>query len=66
LFRGDGLDVLTTGPVEGWDAVLLVQYPRRTAFREMVEDAEYQKAFEVGKSALADIVLQPLQISKGL
>ncbi|MFK0335329.1 DUF1330 domain-containing protein [Rhizobium sp. NPDC090275] len=66
LFRGDGLDVLTTGQVEGWDAVLLVQYPRRTAFREMVEDAEYQKAFEVGKSALADIILQPLQIAKGL
>ena len=64
LFRGDGLDVLTTGPVEGWDAVLLVQYPRRTAFREMVEDAEYQKAFELGKAALADIVLQPLQVSK--
>ncbi len=66
LFRGDGLDVLTTGEVPGWDAVLLVQYPRRTAFREMVEDPEYQVAFEVGKSALADIVLQPLKISKDL
>jgi uncharacterized protein (DUF1330 family) len=66
LFRGDGLDVLTTGDVEGWDAVLLVQYPRRTAFREMVEDPEYQKAFQVGKSALADIVLQPLKVSKAL
>jgi uncharacterized protein (DUF1330 family) len=46
--------------------VLLVQYPRRTAFREMVEDPEYQKAFQVGKSALADIVLQPLKVSKAL
>jgi uncharacterized protein (DUF1330 family) len=66
LFRGDGLDVLTTGDLQGWDAVLLVQYPRRTAFREMVEDPEYQVAFQVGKSALADIVLQPLIISKDL
>lgn len=66
LFRGEGLDVLTTGSVEGWDAVLLVQYPRRTAFREMVEDTEYQVAFEVGRSALEDIVLQPLQIAKEL
>lgn len=64
LFRGDGLDVLTTGDAPRWDAVLLVQYPRRTAFREMVEDAEYQAAFQVGKSALADIVLQPLKISE--
>lgn len=66
LFRGDGLDVLTTGELKGWDAVLLVQYPRRTAFRAMVEDAEYQKAFHVGRSALADIVLQPLKVAKAL
>jgi hypothetical protein len=43
-----------------------VEYPRPTAFREMVNDPEYQVAFEVGKSALADIVLQPLKISKDL
>ncbi len=66
LFRGDGLDVLTTGDAQKWDAVLLVQYPRRTTFKEMVEDPEYQTSFQVGKSALADIVLQPLKISKDL
>jgi len=66
MFRGDGLDVLTTGDVLGWDSVLLVQYPRRTAFKEMVEDPEYQAAFQVGKSALADVILQPLKISKDL
>ncbi|PYE22656.1 uncharacterized protein DUF1330 [Rhizobium sp. PP-F2F-G20b] len=66
LFRGDGLDVLTDGEIEGWDAVLLVQYPRRTAFKDMVEDPEYQAAFLVGKSALAEIVLQPLTLSKHL
>jgi uncharacterized protein (DUF1330 family) len=66
MFRGDGLDVLTTGDVQGWDAVLLVQYPRRTAFKEMVEDPEYQAVFHVGKSALADVILQPLKISKDL
>ncbi|MGP4802240.1 DUF1330 domain-containing protein [Agrobacterium cavarae] len=64
LFRGDGLEVLTTGDVQGWDAVLLVQYPRRTSFKEMVEDTEYQAAFQVGRSAIADIVLQPLKISE--
>jgi len=66
VFRGDGLDVLTTGDVERWDAVLLVQYPRRTTFQEMVGDPEYQLAFQIGKSALADIVLQPLTISSEL
>lgn len=66
LFRGDGLPVLTKGDMDGWDAVLLVQYPSRAAFKEMVDDAEYQAAFEVGKSALADIVLQPLRHSREL
>jgi uncharacterized protein (DUF1330 family) len=61
LFRGDGLPVLTDGDVKMWDAVLLVQYPSRAAFMAMVEDPDYQVAFQVGKSALADIVLQPLK-----
>lgn len=66
LFRGDGLPVLTVGDIEGWDAVLLVQYPSRSAFKEMVDDPEYQAAFQVGKAALADIVLQPLKRSASL
>jgi uncharacterized protein (DUF1330 family) len=60
LFGGDGQPVLTTGQAQGWDAVVLVQYPRRSAFANMVGDPEYQLAFEIGKSAIADIVLQPL------
>jgi len=66
LFRGDGLPVLTEGEVEGWDAVLLVQYPRRSAFKAMIDDPDYQDAFEIGKSALVDIVLQPLKHSEAL
>ncbi len=61
LFGGDGLPVLTTGQAQEWDAVVLVQYPRRSAFKNMVGDPEYQIAFEIGKSAIADIVLQPLK-----
>lgn len=61
LFGGNGLPVLTTGDAEGWDAVVLVQYPPRSTFMAMVQDPEYQAAFKVGQSALADIVLQPLK-----
>ncbi len=61
LFGGDGLPVLTTGQAQGWDAVVLVQYPRRSVFKNMVDDPEYQKAFEFGQAAIADIVLQPLR-----
>ncbi len=53
--------VLTTGQEQGWDAAVLVQYPRRSAFKDMVGDPEYQVAFKVGAAAIADIVLQPLK-----
>jgi len=66
LFGGDGLPLLTMGQAQPWDAVVLVQYPRRSAFREMVGDAEYQVAFQVGQAAIADIVLQPLKSIDGL
>ncbi|MBZ9937230.1 DUF1330 domain-containing protein [Mesorhizobium sp. BR1-1-16] len=66
LLGGDGLPVLTTGEAEGWDAVVLVQYPRRSAFAAMVADPEYQVAFKVGQSAIADIILQPLKRLDGL
>ena len=60
LFGGDALPVLTTGQAQQWDAVVLVRYPRRSAFKNMVADPEYQIAFQIGKAAIADIVLQPL------
>lgn len=66
LFGGDGLPVLTTGQAQEWDAAVLVQYPRRSAFKSMVDDPEYQIAFKVGQAAIADIVLQPLRPSDGL
>ncbi|WP_404336945.1 DUF1330 domain-containing protein [Sphingomonas sp. MMS12-HWE2-04] len=66
LFGGDGLAVLTEGQAEGYDAVVLVQYPTRSAFREMVASPEYQIAFKVGVSAIADIMLQPLKHIDGL
>ncbi len=64
LFGGDGLPVLTTGEAQEWDAIVLVQYPRRSTFKTMVDDLEYQKAFKVGQTAIADIVLQPVRPSE--
>lgn len=66
LFGGDGLPLLTSGDAQGWDAVVLVWYPRRSAFKDMVADPEYQVAFNVGVSAIADIALQPLNSIDGL
>lgn len=65
LFGGDGLPVLTAGDARAWDAVVLVRYPRRSVFKTMVDDPEYQAAFKVGQAAIADIVLQPLKPMDG-
>lgn len=66
LLGGDGLPALTTAQQQGRDAVVLVQYPRRCAFKDIVGDPEYPEAFKVGAAAIADIVLQPLKHSDQL
>jgi uncharacterized protein (DUF1330 family) len=44
LWTGRAEQVLIGDPTEEWDAVLLVQYPSRSAFVEMVTTPEYDKA----------------------
>lgn len=43
-----------------WDAVLLVRYPSRRAFSEMVADPGYQEITHLRTEALDAAVLQPL------
>jgi len=47
---------LLTGSEE-WDAVLLVRYPSRQAFLDMIKSAEYQKAHKDREAALERAVL---------
>ncbi|HMJ35387.1 MAG TPA: DUF1330 domain-containing protein [Baekduia sp.] len=42
-----------------WDAVLLVRYPSRAAFSQMVADPEYQRITHLRTEALDAAVLQP-------
>ena len=60
LYFGDASTPLV--PVEDgrqWDAVILVKYPSRAKFLEMVMHPEYQKITHLRTEALADAVLQP-------
>lgn len=43
-----------------WDEVLLVRYPSRAAFLEMVGDPAYQEVARLRSAALEAAVLQPL------
>lgn len=42
-----------------WDAVLLVRYPSRKAFSQMVADPDYQAISGLRTAALDEAVLQP-------
>jgi uncharacterized protein (DUF1330 family) len=46
-------------PGQAWDAVLLVRYPSRKAFSDMVRDPEYQAGTHLRSESLVEAVLQP-------
>jgi uncharacterized protein (DUF1330 family) len=58
LYAGDGSTSLVAETGQDWDAVLLVRYPSRTAFSEMVADPEYQQVTALRTEALHEAVLQ--------
>lgn len=58
LYAGDGSTPLVAEDDRGWDAVLLVRYPDRKAFSDMVADPEYQTVTALRTSALQEAVLQ--------
>lgn len=58
LYLGDGSSVLVAEEGQAWDAVLLVRYPTRSAFTDMVADPAYQEGTVLRSSALTEAVLQ--------
>lgn len=58
LYAGDGSTTLVAEPGQDWDVVLLVRYPSRQAFSQMVADPEYQQVTALRTGALTEAVLQ--------
>lgn len=58
VYAGDGSTALVAEDGQAWDAVLLVKYPSRAAFCQMVADPEYQKGTHLRTEALSEAVLQ--------
>jgi hypothetical protein len=58
LFVGDGSTALVAEPGQSWDAVLLVRYPSRQAFSDMVRDPAYGEGTHLRTEALEEAVLQ--------
>lgn len=59
VYFGEGSAPLVAEAGQSWDAVLLVRYPDRTSFSDMVRDPEYAKGTHLRTEALAEAVLQP-------
>ncbi|MCP3166528.1 DUF1330 domain-containing protein [Myxococcus qinghaiensis] len=58
LYAGDGSTALVAEPGQTWDAVMLVRYPSRAAFLQMVNDPDYQRFSHLRTAALHEAVMQ--------
>ena len=58
LYVGEGSTALVAEPGQSWDAVLLVRYPSRQAFSDMVRDPAYGEGTSLRTQALEEAVLQ--------
>jgi uncharacterized protein (DUF1330 family) len=58
IYAGDGSTALVAEDGQAWDVVLLVRYPSREAFSQMVADPEYQTVTGLRTRALSEAVLQ--------
>lgn len=58
VFQGDAAPAMIGG--DSWDLVLLVEYPTRRAFVEMISSPEYQAIAHLRSEALARAELHPL------
>jgi uncharacterized protein (DUF1330 family) len=58
VYAGDCSTALVAPEEHAWDAVLLVRYPSRRVFLDMVADPEYQEITGLRSDALCDAVLQ--------
>jgi uncharacterized protein (DUF1330 family) len=58
LYVGDGSTALVAEDGQAWDAVLVVRYPSRQAFSDMVRDPEYSSITHLRTQALTEAVLQ--------
>ena len=58
LYVGNGSTALVAEDGQAWDSVLLVRYPSRQAFSDMVRDPGYQAGTALRSGALVEAVLQ--------
>lgn len=62
IFTGEGEPALIGPAGRRWDLVLLVEYPSRAAFLEMIGSPDYQAIAHLRTEALTASELHPLEV----
>jgi uncharacterized protein (DUF1330 family) len=58
-YLGEGGRALVAEDGQAWDMVVLVRYPNRQAFADMIRDPDYRAVCHLRSEALVESVLQP-------
>ncbi|MFC9974534.1 DUF1330 domain-containing protein [Spirillospora sp. NPDC127200] len=58
VYAGQGSTALVAEQGQAWDAVLVVEYPSREAFLDMIADPGYRELTPLRTAALSEAVLQ--------
>ena len=61
VYYGTGSTALVAESGQAWDAVMLVRYPSRQVFAEMLADPEFQSVAQLRTQGLEEAVLQATQ-----
>ena len=59
LYAAEAAPPLLAGEGQTWDALVLVRFPRRAAYVEMLDDAGYRAIAPLRQAALREAVLVP-------
>jgi uncharacterized protein (DUF1330 family) len=65
LYAGECTEPLSAGEGKACDAVVLVRWPNRTAYAEMLADPAYEAIAPLRRSALRDAVFLPMNAWPG-
>lgn len=60
LYAGECTQPLLAAEGQVWDAIVIVRYPRRETYLEMLADPEYQAIAGLRRAALAEAMMMPM------
>ncbi|HYV67131.1 MAG TPA: DUF1330 domain-containing protein [Myxococcales bacterium] len=60
LYAGECTEPLLSPESGGWDAVVLVRYPNRAAYLEMLAQPAFQEIAPLRRSAVREVALLPM------